>query len=397
MYAILGTMHVQKVFIGGWFQRTTLHLSELWEFFQHGEGSPLLDKQAVKKARTQLGIKQVSRESGPLEYILVETTSGLLYRIYEDGLMVLELAASKNLKKDAAFIKEYYDTKLSKSISLIFSKGAPVPKELANISTILPYIITLDEAKPTDVKKLYADFNEEAYSHLSSQEVEVYRGSGLILINNLHSQELARELIESQIFFREFKTQLHRYLALHRIIWEKIQHIKDRGKMKNDDIDLLREELQGYQKTIMLIDARIAQMDIYLPVRQKIANGQAIDESLRALFQFKFETLLDTHKYIRSLWTMTKNYLDSALADCTDVQQKGTKNALSALQLITIVNVVAAMLAHLGKEALPKFTSVGLIFFTLVVIIAWIINTAVTKLYQNRRYAMKIRSEQHIQ
>ena len=40
-------MHVQKIFIGGWFQRTTLHLSEIWEFLHHGESALDFDPKAL--------------------------------------------------------------------------------------------------------------------------------------------------------------------------------------------------------------------------------------------------------------------------------------------------------------------------------------------------------------
>lgn len=389
-------MRIKKIYIGGWFQRTTLHLSEIWDFMAHGTSTLAFEKKDLAKALAQLNLKKVTRESGPLEYILAQTKSSLQYRIYEDGLIILEHDASATLKKDLVAIKEYYDARLSKSLSLIFSKGAPVPKELANIATILPYIVTIEGATAADVKKLFKDFGEEAYSILSSKEIEVYRGSGLILVNNLHSQELAREIIETQIFFREFKTQLHRYLEIHRTVWEKIERIKERGNIKGEEINLLLAELQGYKKTITLIDARIAQMDTYLITRQKITDSKSIDEYLRPLFQFKFETLLDTHRYIQRLWTMTKDYLNSALDVCTELQQRSTKSSISSLQLITTIGVVAGILGYLGKDSLPKLTIMGFIYFVLLLIITWIVNACISKIYRNRSYKISIDSGKSI-
>lgn len=390
-------MHIKKIYIGGWFQRTTLHLSEIWEFLAHGTSALSFTKKDLTKALTQLNLKEVSRESGPLEYILAKTKSALQFRIYEDGLIILEHDASTSLKKDVVAIKDYYDSRLSKSLSLIFSKGAPVPKELANIATILPYIITVEGATEADAKKLFKDFGEEAYSFLSSKEVQVYRGTGLILINNLESQSLAREIIETQIFFREFKTQLHRYLEIHRTVWEKIEAIRERGKIRGEEISDLRAELQGYQKTITLIDARISQMDTYLITRQKIANSKEIDEYLRPLFQFKFETLLDTHRYIQRLWTMTKDYLNSALETCNELQQRSTKNSISSLQLITTIGVVAAIIGYLGRDSFPKFTVMGLAYFALLLAVTWAVNALISKIYKNRSYKISIESGKNIE
>lgn len=378
-------MIIEKIYIGGWFQRTTLHLTEIWDFFKNGKSNLDFPKEKLAKARNSLSIETVSRESGSLEYILVKTNKDLSYRIYEDGLIILE-KEFRSLKKDFEAIRDYYDSKLSKAISLIFSKGAPVPKELANIKTILPYIIKVTNASKEDAVKVFKDSSEEIYSVLSTSNVEVYRSPGIILINNLTDENLLREIVESQIFFREFKSQLHRYLAIHRILWEKIKIIKERGEIKGADIDKLRNELSVYQKTINLIGARIDQMPVYVETRQKLTNFEKIDADLQPLFQFKFETLLDTHEYIKHLWGMTKNYLTSALEIFAELQAKSTKNTISSLQLITTVGVVAGILGYLGKDSLPKFTSIGLVYFSLLMGMTWVINSVVSKFFKNKKY-----------
>lgn len=351
-------MQIQKIFIGGWFQRTTLHLTEIWDFLKHEKSNLDFAPKELKEVRSALSLTEITRENGPLEYISVKTNINISYRIYEDGLIILE-KKFESLKKDFEEIKDYYDKKLSPSLSLIFSKGAPVPKELADIKTILPYIITVSDGEKSEIEKIFKDFDEEVYSTLSTKNVEVRRSKGIILINNLKDENLAREIIESQIFFREFKSQLHRYLAIHRIIWEKIQKIKEGGKIKGTNIDNLRNELSAYQKTITLIGARIDQMSSYVRTRQKFTDTEKVDEYLKPLFQFKFETLLDTHEYIKHLWDMTKNYLGSAIEIFTELQAKSTKNTIASLQLITTIGVVAGILGYLGRDALPKFTYNG--------------------------------------
>ncbi len=389
-------MRLQKLFIGGWFQRTTLHLSEMWEFLDRGRSNLDFDQKTLDKLRTNLALKSVTREQASLEYLNVQTESSLGFRVYEDGLIVLERDIGASLKKDAAGIKDYYDNKLSKAFSHIFSKGAPVPKELANIATILPYIVTAEGATQADAKKLFKDFDDTCYSHVSSADVEVYRGSNLILINNLKSQELAREIIESQIFFREFKTQLYRYLTIHRAVWERIEAIKERGKIKGTEVNELQSDLLGYQKTITLIGARLAQMSAYLSTRQKLANTQAIDENLRPLFQYKFETLQDTHKYITDLWKMTSEYLNSALQVFTELQQRSTKNTISSLQLITTIGVVSGIFGYLGRDSFPKLTWFGAGYFVALLALTWLINAGISRLYRRRSYAIKFTERKKI-
>ena len=381
-------MQIQKLYIGGWFQRTTLHLTEIWDFLKYGRSNLDFPQEKLNESRDILSVEEVSRESGPLEYILAKTNLKISYRIYEDGLIILEKEA-ESLKNDFEVIKDYYDNKLSKSLSLIFSKGAPVPKELANIKTILPYIIVVTDAKKEEAEKIFKNSSEDIYSTLTTKNIEVYKSSGIILINNIRDEKLTREIIESQIFFREFKSQLHRYLAIHRTLWEKIREIKERGQIKGTDIDTLRNDLSFYQKTINLIGARIDQMPSYVKTRQKITDVEKIDDYLQPLFQFKFETLLDTHEYVQHLWGMTKNYLASAIELFTDLQAKSTKNTISSLQLITTIGVMAGILGYLGRDTLPKFTSMGLIYFSLLMVMTWIINSVVSKFYKNKKYTIE--------
>lgn len=49
-------MKIEKIYIGGWFQRTTLHLSEMADFLGSGESQLELDKEKLKNFRDQLQI-----------------------------------------------------------------------------------------------------------------------------------------------------------------------------------------------------------------------------------------------------------------------------------------------------------------------------------------------------
>lgn len=381
-------MKISKIFIGFWFQRTTLHLSEIWDFLNEQKSELDIPKDKIKQSAKSLDLKKVTRENGPLEYILAETTTGIIFRIYEDGLTILE-KKSAGAKEDPEQIKKYYDEKLSPAISLIFSKGAPVPKELANIKTILPYIVVSNDGTEEGIKKFFKEHDEEVYSTVTTKNVGVYKSPTFILINNLKKEELIRGIVESQIFFREFKTQLHRYLNIHRIVWEKIATIKEQGAIKGTQIAPLRNELSDYQKTINLIDARIKQMGSYIRTRQKVTDIKQVDEYLNPLFQLKFETLQDSHEYINHLWGMTKSYLDSGINMFNELQAQSTKTSLSSLQLITTIGVVSGIIGYMGKDALPKFTGIGLVYFGILLLITYLINSSVSRIYKNKKYSVK--------
>jgi len=74
-------MTIQKIYIGGWFQRTTLHLTEIFDFLKHGESNLDIPKEKLDEVRNTLSINSVTRENGPLEYIVVKTNQEISYRI----------------------------------------------------------------------------------------------------------------------------------------------------------------------------------------------------------------------------------------------------------------------------------------------------------------------------
>ncbi|MEN9604977.1 MAG: hypothetical protein RJB39_662, partial [Candidatus Parcubacteria bacterium] len=186
-------MTIDKIYIGGWFQRTTLHLTEVWDFFKNGRSELDFPQTDIKKYQSSLGIISISRESGPLEYLLATTKFDIDFRMYEDGLIILEKKFDV-LNEDFKAIKKYYDTVLSKALSFIFSKGAPVPKELANIKTILPYIVTVKDGNVPELEQMFKTAGEEIYTKIETDTIKVFRGSGLIVIDNLHDESLAREI-----------------------------------------------------------------------------------------------------------------------------------------------------------------------------------------------------------
>lgn len=382
-------MHIKTLYIGGWFQRTTLHLSEIEEFLKHGASALDFSQKELAQARAILNLASIKKESRPLDYLDIQTTSNILYRIYEDGLILLEKKQIKELKKEMHAIQTYYEEKLSKAVSLIFSKGAPVPKELAHIKSILPYIIHVEHGNAKDAEQLMKELDDELISTLSEKEITVYEGKHTLILDTAKSEEFVRSIIESHIFFREFTAQLHRYLDIHRIVWDKIAKVKEQGAIRGSEIDFYRSQLNDYEKTITLIGARINQMSSYLKTRQKIANMQKTNTYLNALFQYKFETLQDTHEYIKHLWTMTHDYLNAATNIFFELQQKTTKNTIASLQVITAIGVVAGIFGYLSRDALPAFTLIGIGYFAILLIMTGILNYAVSWFFKKKKYTIK--------
>jgi hypothetical protein len=385
-------MLIKSVTIGGWFQRTTLHLSEI-QFFLNGKDILGLDAKVLQKNLKSLGVKHFERVVDEIEYLVLDLQNGLRVKITEDGLVTLKANLQTEdfvlLKTEIEKVKSFYENNLSKAIGYIFSRGAPVPKELAKIENIYPYILDVQTNNIADVLEIYNKLKDEISSNAKAEKVTIYKGKKLMVIQNINDLKVFDLFAETEIFFREFKTQMSRYLHIHREIWEKINVIKNRDSIKGHEILQIREELQEEQKTINLIEARINQMPTYLKTRAKLTDISSLHKDLHPLFQYKFETLLDTHDYIKSLWAMTKNYLNSANDMLGVLQTESTKSSISSLTLITTIGVVAGIVNYMVRDTYPKVTATGFVYFLILLLLTFLVNLGVVYFYKYKKYKIK--------
>lgn len=366
-------MHVQKTYLGYWYQRTTLHLSEIYDFLKKGTSPLWLDKSKLSVLHDSLQIEKVGLELGILEKVVVEAAAGVEIMIYEDGLVLLSID-HHDVYEDIEALTNYYEKLFSPAISYIFSLGAPVPKELANIKTIFPYFIVTKDATKKDIAKLFNSVTETEYFEIKSGDTDIYRGDEYYVLNTSAGAAEVEELIGMLVFFREFKSQLHHYLNLHRSIWEKIEQIKERKNIRARKVDDLRVELDNYKKTVELIEGRINQMGIYMETRSAIVEKSKIGEKLHDILEFRYDNLKNSLDYIKSLWSMTKQYLDSTIATLAEINSLSTKNSVDALTVITSVGVIGGILTFLARTDRPVVTHIGLLYIAILLSGSLLIN-----------------------
>lgn len=381
-------MRIEKIYIGGWFQRTTLQLSEIYDFLREGESKLDLDKKKLVKLHDSLDLSTIDYGIDGLEFIKVITRTGVNIKIFEDGLIVLNDSdvTEFSLFNDIDVLAHYYENKLSPALSYIFSLGAPIPKELANIETVFPYFIVLNKATKNDISTLLAKTEKEKYFEFSNNDYDVVRGNKYYFINNkTKSIAQVERYIEEQIFIREFKGQLHRYLNLHRIIWEKIDEVKENAKVKGKDIVAFTSKIDGYKKTVTLIDSRINQMNTYIKTREKIAkNDNSLTESLD-LIGYRYETLTNTVSYMQQIWSMTKNYLAQAEKLFGNLESQVTEKSIGNLTIVSAMGVGASLL-DLFTGSAPSFSLFGVVYFFILAFIGWSVNKIMKKISENRKF-----------
>lgn len=381
-------MKINNVYIGGWFQRTMLQLSEIYDFLRDATTKLALDQDKLIEYRKNLQIGRIDYGVQGEEYIEFTTALNIKVKIFEDGLIILN---NHNVSEDTLFadidaLTDYYETKLSPAFSYLFSLGAPVPKELAHIETVYPYFVVTDKATKEEMNTLLTRTDKQKYFEFDNEKYDVIRGDVYYFINNKKAEtENIERYIEEQIFIREFKGQLHRYLNLHRIIWEKIDNVKDRASVKGADIVSFNTKLESYAKTITLIEGRINQMSTYLPTREKIAKSDKELVEFLNISGYRYETLKDTLDYIKYLWSMTKNYVSSAQKLFNGLKSDVSNKSINSLTLVTSMSAGASVIGLLTKSQ-PEFTVFGIAYFFILALIVLSLNKFLKFIQNNRRY-----------
>ncbi|MCI8545184.1 MAG: hypothetical protein HFH09_03030 [Bacilli bacterium] len=381
-------MKISNVYIGGWFQRTMLQLSEIYDFLRDCKSQLDLDPEKLIEYRKNLAIGKIDYGVSGEEYIEFTTAVNIKVKIFEDGLIILnnEKVSEDTLFADIEHVTDYYENKLSPAFSYLFSLGAPVPKELANIETVYPYFVVCDNATKEEISDLLSRTEKQKYFEFVNDKYDVIRGDKYYFINNKkQSFDNIERYIEEQVFIREFKGQLHRYLNMHRIIWEKIDAVKENVNVKGSEIIKFTTKLEGYAKTINLIDGRIDQMSTYIATREKIAKSDAELAEFLAISGYRYETLRDTLNYIKYLWSMTKNYVGSAQKLFEGIKQDVTNKSVDSLTIVTSMSAGAAIIGLLTETA-PEFTIFGVLYFFILAILGWFSTKILGAISKKRKY-----------
>ena len=381
-------MKISNVYIGGWFQRTMLQLTEIYDFLRDCKTQLDLDPDELKRLHKELQIGKIDYGVAGEEYIEFTTALNIKVKVFEDGLITVN---NMNVSEDTLFtdidkVTDYYENKLSPAFSYLFSLGAPVPKELAHIETIYPYFIVCDNVTKEDISDLLSRTEKQKYFEFDSQKYDVIRGDKYYFINNKkQSIENIERYIESQIFIREFKGQLHRYLNIHRIIWEKIDKVKENVNVKVSEIIKFTSKLDGYAKTINLIDGRINQMSTYISTREKIVKSDPELTEFLAVSGYRYETLRDTLNYIQYLWDMTQNYVTSAQKLFNGIKQDVTSSSVNSLTIVTSMSAGASVIGLLTNSA-PTFDAFGVLYFFILAFIGWSTTKILGYISNRRKY-----------
>ncbi len=376
-----------KIIYGGWSQRTSLHLKEIYEFFKLGETELNLNRDDLKKYWRALKIKEVKKGSDYFDFVEAKTTENINIKYFEDGLYLLEIESGNPISAKK-ILMDYYNDRLNLAISFIFSLGAPTTNKLTE-SRIHPSVFLTTSQSPENIlipEEMGQPIEKTGDSNLLNYNTNF--GHLIVMKEGGENEKVANDLAEIQVFLSEFQYQLRAYLNLHRKIWEDISEIKSKKKIRGTEVDDIRNQLDNYQRIVNVINNRIDQMDIFITSRKNMAEYLNLTEKVKNYFGFKFDGTLDTLKYLQKIWKMTDNYLQTAIDNVVEIKSQSATRGIESLQLITSIGVISGIIGYLTQEEVPQFTTRSILYFVLIVAITWLINIIINKFYRSRKYSL---------
>lgn len=379
-------MKIRSIYIGGWFQRTMLQLSEIYDFLRDGTSQLGLDQNKLVELRDNLRIESIEYGVANEEFVAFNTEEHIRVKLFEDGLMVVssDQVSEPTMFADVERLRGYYEERLSPALNFLFSTGAPVFKELARVENIYPYFIVCDNATGDNISELLAKTERQKYFEFDGKNYSVLRGDKYYFINNKKATATNIErYIEEQIFIREFKGQLHRYLNLHRAIWGKIDQIKKQIATNATKMAIAATKLERYEKTALLIEGRLQQMSTYVKIR---ANGVEDDQELLeflAISGYRYTALSGALEYMQSLWDTTRRYVESTQRLVARAEQAHLININNSIAMLVCLLVIIGILGLLFGTGLTF--GVDTLIYLAVLVVTGMIGCKLFKNYNDSK------------
>jgi len=354
-----------------------------------------LGAQKLAKLRESLGIIKVDFIT-KAEFDEVHVLCQAIYiTISSEGTIILQLR--KDDKGDLAFenaamLEHFFIEKLSPAVNYLFSLGAPLPKELQNIREAYPTIVIVKDAFEQELNQFIKTQKIEIYSRDISEKLDFFFGEKTSIINVKHDAVPKDILLQEMIFLKEFPMQLKNYLAVHRMVWEKVDNIREVKSIAYKDFTRIREQMNGFLKTLSLMKARLAQMEDIIETKKEINNAMS-QEGLKDINIHRINNFIGDVKYVKDLWEMTIDYVKDTLNLIESVSRENIQRELSALKFVALIGAITSFFGM--NIAFPWEDRWDAIFLSSLAVIGIIIFVSFTFYYflkifiYNRKFNMK--------
>lgn len=335
-------MRIERVYLGTWSQRTNLHLQEIYRFLKYGQGVDKLDEARVRSLRAVIDPAETSFHNASINTIRA-ACGPFTVSVTEDGVVLMS-SEEKDLAKARSALVTFHDGAIEPAMGYLFSRGAPMPKEIADIERGGDFLTVVRGADDADSRAVFDAFGDRYHSHASSEGVRVMTGHRMEIID-IGDMELSEEEIEGfvrdLVFFKEFERQMYAYVRLHRGIWDELTSIREARSLKYADFPTVRADIMRFEMTLGVVRARLAQMDDILSER-RAGELQGVTRILSSLGMLDFDSLHASRKYVSHLWEMTDDFADDTLGLLETLYQENTQRELNALKFITLMTALTS-------------------------------------------------------
>ncbi|MEM4271494.1 MAG: hypothetical protein QXD13_00140 [Candidatus Pacearchaeota archaeon] len=388
-------MTIEKIYLGVWFQRTSIHLKEIYNFIKYRKTLKILEEKKIKEYWNALKV----REAGYYEekyFDYVEAKCGNInLSLTEDGVMLSELPKFEDVKEGVKEIEDFYINNFAPAISYLFSKGAPLPKDLLRMQEAYPLYLVGRNLKEKEAIELLNKFGDRLLSHVSSNDIGIVFGERIGIINirdkGFYNDSILRGLLQNIVFFREFERQLKNYLHLHRDMWEKISEIRNGKALCYKDVKEARDRLLNIAETLSFVRARMRQMKDIIAGRNSSISSD-MRKQLVLLGIERFNLFKSDVEYLEHLWETTIDYANSTLMLINSIFDENTQRELNALRFITLIGVIVGFfgmnIAFPWEERWSAISHSSWVVFALIIAVA-IVSYQILKIFiYNRRFAL---------
>ncbi|HTM68906.1 MAG TPA: hypothetical protein VL426_06440 [Candidatus Binatia bacterium] len=335
-------MKIERVYLGTWSQRTNLHLQEVYRFLKYAKGVDNLDETRVKALREAVRPSDVQFRNASINSLRA-ACGPFTVSVTEDGVVLMS-SEETDLARAREALVQFHEKAYEPAMHYLFSRGAPMPKEIAAIEKDGDFLTVVRDAGDADVREVFEAFGDRYHSHASTEGIRVFTGHRIEIVD-IGRMELTEEetegFVRDLVFFKEFERQMYAYVRLHRVIWDELSSIRDARSLRYADFPSVRADIMRFEMTLGVVRARIAQMDDILGERRS-GEPKGVTQILASLGMLDFGSLHASRRYVSHLWDMTDDYADDTLSLLETLYQENTQRELNALKFITLITAVTS-------------------------------------------------------
>lgn len=339
-------MIIHRLYLGTWFPRTPIHLKEVFNFLENVHGVKGLNQKKLNELHKSLGVTEIKLNQeldlDSLEAFFPEGS----FLVTEDGVLTIKSGQSnlgelEDFEKARSELIEFNTKKLGPALGYLFNLGAPIPRDLADIKTVLPFIAIVSGAD-NEIKRIYDSLNEKQTSVIKIESLEIHRSPLLTLVHVKDHEpdlKLLESFVQHDIFFREFEFLLEEYLLRHRTYWDEITQIRESQILRYKDFPKIRRRLLEIRRIVVYVEARLLQMRDILKERERTI----LPEDMKFLDKVgldRFAILESSQAYISHLWTMTFQSLDGTVTLLQTLYEENTQKELAVIKVTTFITAL---------------------------------------------------------